>query len=125
MRDLAEWIVHASEERLTGAFNATSEPHALADVLAAAGADGNITWVDEDFLLEREVGQWMELPLWISAEEGAAFHRVDTTKAHGAGLRHRALEETAKAALAEAETVDGVGLSSEREAELLREWHAR
>ncbi len=29
VRDLAEWIVHASEERLTGAFNATSEPHAL------------------------------------------------------------------------------------------------
>jgi hypothetical protein len=67
----------------------------------------------------------MELPLWISAEEGAAFHEVDTTKAHAAGLRHRPLAETARGALAEAATVDGVGLAPEREAELLREWHAR
>ena len=125
VRDLGDWIVHAAEEQLTGAFNATSEPHALADVLAAAGADGNVTWVDEEFLLEREVGQWLELPLWVSAEEGAAFHEVDRTKAHGAGLRHRPLEETARATLAEAGTVEGVGLTPEREAELLRDWHAR
>ena len=122
VRDLAEWIVTASEERLTGAFNATSEPHAFAGVLA--GAD--VTWVDDAFLLEREVGEWMELPLWIADTPGQErFHEVDTTKAHAAGLRHRPLAETIEATLAQAETVDGVGLAEEREAELLREWHAR
>ena len=122
VRDLAAWIVDASEQRLTGAFNATSEPYTFADVVA--GAD--VTWVDERFLLEREVGQWMELPLWIAKEPGSErFHEVDTTKAHGAGLRHRPLEQTIGATLEDANTVGGVGLAPEREAELLREWHAR
>jgi len=122
VRDLAGWIVDASEQRLTGAFNATSEPYAFADVVAGADA----TWVDDAFLLEREVGEWMELPLWISDSPGQErFHEVDTTKAHAAGLRHRPLAETMAATLAEAETVDGVGLTPEREAELLRDWHAR
>jgi 2'-hydroxyisoflavone reductase len=122
VRDLAEWIVDASEQRLTGAFNATSEPHAFADVVAGA----EVTWVDDAFLLEREVGEWMELPLWIAHTPGQErFHEVATTKAHTAGLRHRPLAETTAATLAEAETVDGVGLTQEREAELLREWHAR
>ena len=122
VRDLAAWIVDASEQRLTGAFNATSEPYAFADVVA--GAD--VTWVDDDFLLERDVGEWMELPLWIASTPGQErFHEADTTKAHGAGLRHRPLAETIDATLAEAGTVDGVGLAAEREAELLREWHAR
>jgi 2'-hydroxyisoflavone reductase len=122
VRDLAAWIVDACERQLTGAFNATSEPHAFADVVA--GAD--VTWVDDAFLLEREVGEWMELPLWIAATPGQErFHQVDTTKAHAAGLRHRPLAETMGATLAEAATVDGVGLTPEREAELLREWHAR
>ena len=122
VRDLAEWIVGASEQRLTGAFNATSEPYAFADVVA--GAD--VTWVDDAFLLEREVGEWMELPLWIARTPGQErFHEVATTKAHASGLRHRPLPETSAATLAEAETVDGVGLTPDREAELLREWHAR
>jgi len=122
VRDLAAWIVDASERQLTGAFNATSEPYAFADVVAG----GQVTWVDDTFLLEREVGEWMELPLWIANTAGQErFHEVDTTKAHAAGLRHRPLAETIDATLADAETVEGVGLSAEREAELLRDWHGR
>jgi len=122
VRDLAAWILDATEARLTGPFNVTSEPYTFADVVA--GAD--VTWVDDGFLLEREVGEWMELPLWIAETPGQErFHQVDTTKAHAAGLRHRPLAETIEATLAEAKTVDGVGLAAEREAELLRDWHDR
>ena len=122
--------MRASEERLSGAFNATSEPLPLGTLLdacrAVADGDGSVTWVDEAFLLEREVGQWMELPLWVAAEPGSErFHENDTTKAHGAGLRHRPLEDTVRATLDEAELADGVGLAAEREAELLAAWHAR
>jgi nucleoside-diphosphate-sugar epimerase len=130
VRDLAEWIVRASEERLSGAFNATSEPYRLGELLDACvrvtGSDATVTWVDEGFLLEREVGQWMELPLWVAAEPGGErFHEADTTKAHTNGLRERPLDEIVRATLDDAETVDGVGLASDREAGLLRAWHER
>jgi nucleoside-diphosphate-sugar epimerase len=115
VRDLAAWIVDASERQLTGAFNATSEPHAFADVVA--GAD--VTWVDDAFLLEREVGEWMELPLWISDPDAVAMHEVDVSRAVAAGLTFRPLEETVRDTLDHAATVDGVGLTPVREAELL------
>jgi len=130
VRDLAAWIVRASEARLTGAFNVTSERMPLSDVVDACarigGVDAEVTWVDEGFLLEQEVGQWIELPLWVAAEPGSEhMHEVDTTKAHASGLRERRLDESVRGALEHAETVDGVGLTAEREAELLRAWHAR
>jgi 2'-hydroxyisoflavone reductase len=130
VRDLGAWIVDGAERRLSGPFNVTSAPRQLGDVLdsciAVAGSDSTVTWVDEAFLVEREVGQWMELPLWIAAEPGSErFHEVDTTKAHDAGLRERPLTETVRATIEQAGTVEGVGLKPEREAELLREWHER
>jgi 2'-hydroxyisoflavone reductase len=130
VRDLGEWIMHAGEQRLSGPFNATSEPMPLASLLetcaTVTGSDAAVTWVDEGFLLEREVGQWMEMPLWVANEPGSErFHENDTTKAHGAGLRHRPLEETVRGTLDDAATVDDVGLAAEREGELLAEWHDR
>jgi 2'-hydroxyisoflavone reductase len=130
VRDLGDWIVRASGDRLSGAFNATSEPHALGDLLEAcvrvSGSNATLTWVDEAFLLEHRVGQWMEVPLWVADEPGSErFHEADTTKAHGAGLRHRELDDTISATLEQAALIDGVGLAPEREAELLREWHER
>jgi nucleoside-diphosphate-sugar epimerase len=130
VRDLAAWIVEASERRLSGPFNVTSRPSPLGELLETctrvAETDARVTWVDEALLLEREVGEWMELPLWIAANPGAeSFHAVDTTKAHDAGLRERPLDNTVRATLDQAETVDGVGLAPDREEELLREWHER
>ena len=85
------------------------------------------THVDERWLVEREVGQWMELPLWIdTADPGwRRFMETDVSKAVAAGLTCRPLAETARATLAEAELVEGIGLTPEREAELLSAWHAR
>ena len=130
VRDLADWIVHAAEERLTGPFNVTGAGVPFARLLEAAravtGSDAAPVWVDEAFLLEQGVGQWMELPLWIARDpDGEYFHRVDTTKAHAAGLRERPLEETVRGALDDAGLVDGVGLAPERETELLRLWRER
>ncbi len=130
VRDLGDWMVHASEQRLSGPFNATSEPMAFEAVFDACievtGSKATATWVDESFLLEHEVGQWLELPLWVANEPGSErFHETDTTKAHGAGLRHRPLAETVRGALEHASTVEGRGLTPEREAELLAAWHGR
>ena len=130
-RDLGEWIVSLCERRLSGVFNATHPGmpwEALLDTCrSVAGVDATITWVSRDFLVDHEVGQWMELPLWIDgADPGAAyFDRVDAGRALAAGLGFRPLADTVRGALELAETTDAAGLAPEREAALLAEWHGR
>ena len=128
VRDLGEWIVRSAEAGLAGTFNAISPSFPLRDLLAAARpGEAAFTHVDERWLVEREVGQWMELPLWIdTADPGwRRFMETDVSKAVAAGLTCRPLAETARATLDEAELVEGIGLTPEREAELLSAWHAR
>ena len=33
---------------------------------AVTGSDAELVWVDPEFLITHEVGEWMELPLWIA-----------------------------------------------------------
>ena len=116
VRDLAEWVVHAVEHELSGTFNATSEALHWDELLAGA----NVAWVTDEFLEEHDVGEWMELPLWIAG----ADVEVDVSRAVAAGLRFRPLAETLRGA-ATAPAVEGVGLTQEREAELLAAWRER
>jgi 2'-hydroxyisoflavone reductase len=132
-RDLGAWLITVAEQRTAGAFNATRDGLTMAEVLetcgAVSGSDASFTWVDEPFLLEREVGQWMELPLWIaeSDPEWAHMQEADVSRALAAGLTFRPLSETVRDTLAWAQSKDGsnedVGLDPERERELLAEWH--
>ena len=128
-RDLGEWMVELCERRHAGAFNATGPGVSLGELLAACSAvsesDGTVTWVSEEFLLEREVGQWVELPLWLAGEEYAYIDRVDISRALAAGLRARPLEETVRGALEESPGATEASLAPEREAELLAAWHGR
>jgi 2'-hydroxyisoflavone reductase len=120
VRDLALWILDAVERGLAGTFNATNEGVAWRELLA--GAD--VVWVSDDFLREHEVREWMELPLWLSDPNWAGMHEVDVSRAVAAGLRFRPLPETLSGA-AGAPAVEGVGLTPEREAELLAAWRSR
>jgi 2'-hydroxyisoflavone reductase len=144
-RDLADWIVGMAEERRGGTFNATGpkQPttmgHFLDACRDAVGSDARFTWVDEDFLLEREVIAFTELPLWVpKAIEGMLDVNID--KALAAGLKFRSLAETVRETQAWHDTlpsdaddpgarlyrVEGkAGLTPEREASMLAEWHAR
>jgi 2'-hydroxyisoflavone reductase len=139
VHDLGEWLVRLAEERIAGAFNATGpEPGVDAgEVLEACrrvtGAEARLTWVDEEFLLDHGVGEWMELPLWVS-ERGAAaaLHQADVSRAVAAGLRFRPLEDTVRDTLVWArEEGDSAlapgqaGLDPDRERELLALWHGR
>jgi len=130
VRDLAAWIVTAAEERLSGAFNATG-PATMGAVLDAArrasGSTARAVEVDDAFLTGQGVGEWMELPLWIdpSNDDWRHFMEVDATRATAAGLTFRPLDDTVAATLADAGLVDGVGLTPERETELLTAWWSR
>ena len=129
VRDLADWTIALCEQRTSGTYNATHPGIALSALLetcrAVTASDARTTWVTDEFLVEQEVGEWMELPLWLADPALAAADRVDVGRAIAAGLAFRPLGETVRATLAHAETVDGVGLTANREAELLAAWHGR
>jgi nucleoside-diphosphate-sugar epimerase len=123
VRDLAEWIVFGTEAGLAGAYNATGQTmrfEALLDECRrVTESDARFTWVPSERLLAAGVEEWMGIPLWIASPGWEAANRVDVTRALGAGLRFRPLAETIVGALREAQLVDGVGLTPEREWELL------
>ena len=123
VRDLAEWIVRATEDGLAGTFNATGETMRFGTLLdqcaEATGSDASFTWVPSDELLAAGVEEWMGVPLWIASPGWSAANRVLVAKAIAAGLRFRPLVDTILGALHEAQPVDGVGLTPERERELL------
>lgn len=123
VRDLAEWIVRATSGRLGGTYNATGETMPLGDLLAecirVTGSDARLVWVPSDQLLEAGAEEWMGVPLWIVSPGWEAVNRVSVTKAVEAGLTFRPIADTILGALHEAGLVDGVGLTPERERELL------
>jgi 2'-hydroxyisoflavone reductase len=129
VRDLGAWIVELCERDVGGTYNATHPGVSWAELLdtcrEVVGGDADITWVEPEFLVEHEVGEWMELPLWIHDPALAYADRVDVGRALAAGLSFRPLEETVRGALEQAETTEAEGLRPEREAELLALWHGR
>jgi 2'-hydroxyisoflavone reductase len=122
-KDLGSWLVELSERRAEGVYNATHPGRSWRDTLETcrevSGSDATFEWVPPELLEEHEVGEWMELPLWISDPDSAAMHQIDVSSAMAAGLTFRSLEETVRDTLDHAQTVEGVGLTPEREAELL------
>ena len=131
VRDLAGWIVRAAERGTAGTFNAVDRPTTRASMFETcrrvAGSDAELVWVDGDFLTEHEVGEWMELPLWLGAAEYAGMLSVDPTAAFGAGLETRPLEETVRATLEwalsdGAPTESPAGLDRKKEQQVLDAW---
>ena len=128
VRDLGSWLVDLSERRAAGAFNATHPGRTWDEVLETcrevAGSDAVFTWVPDGFLAERDVGEWMELPLWIHDPEEAGMHETNVSRAVAAGLTFRPLAGTVRDTLALAQPTAEAGLSPEREAELLAAAHS-
>ena len=126
VRDLGEWIVHACERRLGGTFNATRPGVEWGELLAACvevtASGAEPVWVDDEFLLEQGVGQWLELPLWIAEPDSVGVHMADVARALADGLSFRPLSETVEATLGEAEPTETAGLAPQREADLLARW---
>jgi nucleoside-diphosphate-sugar epimerase len=137
-RDLAEWAVRMAETGATGIYHATgpAEPLSMERTLdvcrSATGSTSTLKWVSDEFLSERGVDPWMELPLWIPETElnMRGFLRVDCGKAIAAGLAFRPLEMTVRDTLAWDHTRPRewewkAGMSRDREADLLAAWRAQ
>jgi len=132
-RDLAEWIIHAIEEDVTGVFNATgpSTPLTMGKLLktckTVSESDAMIVWVDGAFLLDQGVTPWKELPLWLPGDENYGADQVNISRAIESGLVFRPLEETIEDTLTwvNSRQLDHewrAGLDPEREKALLQKW---
>jgi 2'-hydroxyisoflavone reductase len=99
----------------------------LRSTQSVLGSSADLCWVDEAFLLKQNVKPWTDLPLWLHGAE-AGLHQTSITRALATGLHCRPLvqtvADTAAWAVNEAPK-DGIGLSAQREAELLRAWAQR
>ena len=148
VRDLAEWYLHIAEERVSGAFSAVGPVLGWGDTLerirAAVSSDARLTWVDADFLLERDQKPWTDIPLWWPARNdwgprsfggnlgGEGAFAIDGALALANGFSNRTLEDTSVSTLDwYRETFDDwpedsrPGFTAEQERRLLAEWNSR
>jgi 2'-hydroxyisoflavone reductase len=125
-RDLGAWLVDLLERDEGGAFNATragvSWTELLDTCVAVTGSDATPVWIPDEFLLQHEVGEWMEVPMWLADPEWVGMNQADVSRAEAAGLAHRPLEDTIRGTLDEAETTGDAGLNPEREREVIEAW---
>jgi 2'-hydroxyisoflavone reductase len=126
-RDLGEFLLLAATAPLHGVYNATGPvpPVTMVDLVEAAAADAgaelDVVVVDDGFLAAEGVES--ELPLWPGDNpQWAAWAETDVSRAIAAGLRFRPVDDTVAATLAHTEFVPGLGLTPEREQELLAAW---
>ncbi len=149
VRDVAAFIVHGIETGLGGVYNVNGPIGAemtIGGLLGACrtttGADAEFEWVDTEFLAERGINPWQQMPVWIPpVGEYAGFHKTSVTKAVAAGLTTRPLATTIRDTIewydgwapdvlerrgwVRQPGVNAPGISSEQETGVLEEWDAR
>ncbi len=133
-RDLAEWTIRMVENRETGIYHATgpAKPLGIGGMLDgikdAEKSSATFAWVSEDFLTQQKIEPWSDMPVWTGKESGLARTKID--KALAKGLTFRPLGETARDTLTWFKSLSQdrqaklrAGLTSEREASVLAQWH--
>lgn len=137
-RDLAEWTIRLAEQKAFGTFNACGPEKeltmgAMADgIRTATASEAKLTHVTTDFLKQQGIAPWGDLPVWVPGQgDSAGFGRTSIAKALKAGLTFRPLATTTKDTLdwfkklpAERQAKLRAGITPERQAELLKAWHA-
>ncbi len=135
-RDLGEWMIRLAENGTYGAFNAAGPDYTLGmeamlrGCQAVTGGGVDFTHVPMSFLEEHKV--W--LPIWVPPRDNpyAGYGQVSNARAIAAGLTFRPLATTVADLLAwfgslpaERQAKLNAGITREKEAELLKLWHAR
>jgi 2'-hydroxyisoflavone reductase len=69
----------------------------LGECVAATRSDAELVWIEDSFLVEHDVEEWTELPLWTAGgPDTAAVWLPSSAKALAAGLRCRPVAETVR-----------------------------
>lgn len=133
VRDLAQWIVHAAEVRLTGIYDGIGPVRTrgefLTECASALNSACTFTWVDRAFLEAHDVRRWAgprSLPMWLPLPDFAGFMTRDTSPAREAGLTSRLVAATARDTFDWLRAGNGpvIGLTSDDEKDVLAAWHA-
>jgi len=138
VRDLAEFYVHMVERSVLGIFNTVGPGSPLTNaglvhgIRAVTATPSTFTWVDWDFLIAEGEEAQVTLPFWYRPDGPYLnYGRMINTRAIDAGMTFRPLAVTAKDTLAwhrtrsaEEQAKLRVGLTRERESELLEKWAA-
>ncbi|MET9152871.1 SDR family oxidoreductase [Streptomyces griseoflavus] len=102
VRDLAEWILGAAEQGLSGPYNLISpQGHAttgelLEACVRATGGPAELRWTAPETILSAGIEPWTQLPVWVppGSDLHDALHSADVSRAVAAGLRCRPVAET-------------------------------
>ncbi|MDC0773586.1 SDR family oxidoreductase [Streptomyces sp. HD] len=102
IRDLAEWILGAVEQELSGPYNLMSrQGHAtmgelLDACVATVGGSAELRWTEPEVILDAGIEPWIQLPVWVppGSDMHDALHSADVSRAVATGLRCRPVAET-------------------------------
>lgn len=138
VRDLADFVRLSVERGFDGRYNLCNTPRsvtmgALLDTSKRLSkSDAKFTWVSEQFMEQQKLLDSGEIPIWWPKSgkfAGGALVKCD--RAVAKGLHFRSLDTTVADTLAwqakrpaEEQKKLRAGLTAEREAELLKLWHA-
>jgi nucleoside-diphosphate-sugar epimerase len=101
-RDLANFLLDAAPQRLTGPYNLVSPPGhtTMGELLETAaevtGGRAELRWTDPAVIAAAGIQAWIELPVWLppGTADYDLLHCGDTSKAQAAGLVCRPVRET-------------------------------
>lgn len=132
VRDAAEFAVTLLENDRGGIYDAVTAPASrtfgalIGACIDASNANAQPAWASAEFLRERKVQPWSDLPLWIPRSDPSyRLMTISNARALAAGLTLRELPETVRAtwtwakAAGKAANALAAGLAPEREAEIL------
>ncbi len=135
VRDLAMWMVHLCEKRITGTYNAVGpkSPTPFGDLLESckrvSKSDATFRWMSVPFMKTNKVTAWGDMPAYVNPPQGMTRPaRYANSAAVGAGLVFRPLDETVAATL-EFHKSRGedykirTGIHVEKEKRILKIWH--
>lgn len=134
VKDLADWTVKMTEEKISGVFNSTGPLKTLSlynfidECIDFTGSETELVRIDEDFLLKENVIPYKDLTLWLPGDS-AGMNNVNISKAISAGLKIRPLKETLLDTMKYHMTRGAdfklrTGLTPVREKEILEKWES-
>ncbi|AST91510.1 NAD-dependent dehydratase [Sutcliffiella cohnii] len=139
-RDLASWIVKKVDEKVTGVYNVTGPAEMLTmenflkACIEVTNSSSQLIWADEQFVTQKEIAPWSQLPLWIpettplpgQKEPWIGTFTININKALHLGLTFRPIEETVHDTLqwdlTRGSRKKTAGLTLQLEKELLEEY---